>query len=193
MSVLRELVLEALLDLGEGWIPWVALERYFRSDHRIPGLTRLFRRWAERVGVEAVDPLVVARRIVHESLPALGLLDLGEDDELADAEPDSTNLTKMKPEERARREADRAVVLRLTPRGRGLLSAKTPSRDETKSKFIDANAHFEAFSHAPKSARQSRAVPDRAERGTGPRIGAREETCPRATSNQDVPSGGLHN
>ena len=139
VSVVRELVLEALLDLGEGWIPWVALERYFRSDHRIPGLTRLFRRWAERVGVEPVDPLVVARRIVHESLPALGLLDLGEDDDLADAEPDSTNMDKMKPEERARRDADRAVVLRLTPRGRGLLSSKTPSRDETKSKFIDAH------------------------------------------------------
>ena len=39
-------VLEALKDLGEGrWIPWTSLAGYLRTDHRIPGLTRLLRRW----------------------------------------------------------------------------------------------------------------------------------------------------
>ena len=54
-GVVREMVLEALHDLGEGsWIPWRALAGYLASDHRIPGLTRLLRRWAERASVEAV-------------------------------------------------------------------------------------------------------------------------------------------
>src|SRR5688572_6173947 len=80
-GVVRELVLEALRDLGEGrWIPWKSLEGYLASDHRIPGVERLLRRWAERVGVEVPMPMDVARRVVLESLPAIGILDLGEDD-----------------------------------------------------------------------------------------------------------------
>ena len=72
-GVVREMVLEALKELGEGrWVPWSSLAGWLRSDHRVPGLARLLRRWAERVGAEPVDPMEVARRIVHESLPALG-------------------------------------------------------------------------------------------------------------------------
>ncbi len=135
IAVVRELVLEALVDLGEGWIPWVALERYFRSDHRMAGLTRLFRRWAERAQLEIVSPLSVARRIVLESLPGLGMLDLGEDDSIEDLAVDA-NATEA---ERAQHESDRHVVLRLTPRGRSLLSARATSRDESRAKFIDSH------------------------------------------------------
>ena len=82
IGVVRELLLEALVELGEGWIPWPALERYLRSDHRMAGLTRLFRRWAERSQNVSpyADPITAARRIVKESLPSLGMLDIGEED-----------------------------------------------------------------------------------------------------------------
>ncbi|MGH7438384.1 MAG: hypothetical protein ACRENE_22090, partial [Polyangiaceae bacterium] len=75
-GVVRDLVIEAIRELGEGrWVPWSSLAGWLRSDHRIPGLARLLRRWGERVGVEPLEPMEVARRIVHESLPALGILD----------------------------------------------------------------------------------------------------------------------
>ncbi len=135
IAVVRELVLEALVDLGEGWIPWVALERYFRSDHRIRGLTRLFRRWAERAQTEIVSPIAVARRIVLDSLPGLGMLDLGEDDS-GDELPVDPNATDA---DKAQYEADKHIVLRLTPRGRSMLSARATSRDESRAKFIDSH------------------------------------------------------
>ncbi|MBX3262047.1 MAG: hypothetical protein KF782_20350 [Labilithrix sp.] len=120
-SVVRELVLEALRDLGESrWIPWTSLEGYLSTDHRVPGVDRLLRRWAERVSVEVPEPMDVARRIVLESLPALGILDLGEDDsEDADGAPQ--------------------VALRLTPRGRALVADKTPAEDGDASKFLDTH------------------------------------------------------
>ena len=115
-GVLREMVLEALHELGEGrWVPWSSLAGWLRSDERIPGIARLLRRWAERGGLEPVEPMEVARRIVHESLPALGILDLGEDEDLPrDAEADG----------------DRPpLALRLTARGRALLQDKPPAGD----------------------------------------------------------------
>lgn len=120
-SVVRELVLEALRDLGESrWIPWTSLEGYLSTDHRIPGVDRLLRRWAERVSVEVPEPMEVARRVVLESLPALGILDLGEDDgEDAGGAPQ--------------------LALRLTPRGRALVADKTPAEDGDASKFLDTH------------------------------------------------------
>jgi hypothetical protein len=119
-SVVRELVLEALRDLGESrWIPWTSLEGYLATDHRIPGVDRLLRRWAERVGVEVPAPMEVARRIVLESLPALGILDLGEDDSDDGGQPQ--------------------IALRLTPRGRALVADKTPAHDGEASKFLDTH------------------------------------------------------
>ena len=124
--MVRELVIEALRELGEGrWVPWSSLAGWLRSDHRVPGLARLLRRWGERVGAEPVDPMEVARRIVHESLPALGILDLGEDEDLphdADSDGDSP-----------------PIALRLTTRGRALLAGKAPPADETPSKFLDTH------------------------------------------------------
>ena len=123
-NVVRTMVLEALAELGDDrWIPWESLSAYLQADARSAGLVRLFRRWSERVGLEeAAHPLAVATRIVHESLPALGVLDLGDND--GDG-------------------ADLAV--RVTPRGRRWLAkaigqeidaAQAPAAD---SKFLDAH------------------------------------------------------
>jgi hypothetical protein len=118
-GVVRDLVLEALRDLGESrWIPWSSLEGYLGTDHRIPGVGRLLRRWAERVGVEAVLPMEVARRVILESLPALGILDVGEDDTADGAAQ---------------------IALRLTPRGRSLVADKAPTHDNAPSKFLDTH------------------------------------------------------
>ncbi len=114
-NVVRELVLDALRDLGENrWIPWTSLEGYLASDHRIPGVDRLLRRWAERVGVEVPGSMEVARRVALESLPALGILDLGEDDATETA-------------------------LRLTPRGRALVGDAPLTQETSASKFLDTH------------------------------------------------------
>ena len=146
IGVVRELLLEALTDLGEGWIPWRALERYLRSDHRLPGLARLFRRWAERSGAtggaQLVEPMTVARRIVRESLPALGILDIGEDDPQGEEAPevrrDSIPDDALSDEARAQVEQDRAMMLRLTPRGRALLGGRSPS-SQGGAHFLDSH------------------------------------------------------
>ena len=122
-GVVRDLVLEALRDLGENrWIPWASLEGYLASDHRIAGVERLLRRWAERVGVEPVPPMEVARRVVLESLPALGILDVGEEDSGEGGSEDAPQ-----------------IALRLTARGRALVSDKAPTHDGTPSKFLDTH------------------------------------------------------
>jgi len=125
-GVLRELVLEALHELGEGrWVPWSSLAGWLRSDERVPGISRLLRRWAERGGLEPVEPMEVARRIVHESLPALGLIDLGEDEDL----PHDPEVDGGRP----------PLALRLTSRGRALLGDKAPTGDTEVSKFLDTH------------------------------------------------------
>ncbi len=125
-GVVREVVLEALRDLGEGrWVPWSSLAGWLKSDHRMPGLSRLLRRWAERVGTDAVEPTEVARRIVLESLPALGVVDLGEDEDLPhDPQVDGVGAP---------------IALRLTARGRALLADKAPQADLSPSKFLDTH------------------------------------------------------
>jgi hypothetical protein len=72
-------------------------------------------------------PILVARRIVAESLPALGIIDTGEEDT---AEPSEA------PPERAASED--GLMIRLTPRGRTLLGRRTSSTDGA-AKFIDAH------------------------------------------------------
>lgn len=116
--LVRSILLSALKELGEArWIPWTSLAEYIERDVRIPGITRLFRRWAERTGQEAADPKAVAHRMVTESLPTLGILDLGDED------GEGGNLT-----------------LRLTPRGRRILSEKAEAEEiDAKSKFLDSH------------------------------------------------------
>jgi hypothetical protein len=125
-GVLREMVIDALRELGEGrWVPWSSLRGWLKSDDRIPGIGRLLRRWAERGGLEPVEPMEVARRIVQESLPALGLLDLGEDEDLPrDPEADGDGPP---------------LALRLTARGRALLAEKVPIADASASRFLDTH------------------------------------------------------
>lgn len=115
ISALREMVLEALQELGEGrWVPWSSLRGYLTADDRLGGVERLVRRWAERMGIEAIDMAEIVRRIALESLPALGILDLGGEGEL-----------------------DGGVALRLTARGRTLLLGTDPPVDSSSSCFID--------------------------------------------------------
>ena len=128
VGVLREIVLEAILELGfDRWIPWAALHARIAGDERLPGVQRLFRRWAERAGVPKIDPTVVAKRIVEESLHTLGILDLGEDEAFTEVA-----LKGFEPS---------PLALRLTPRGRAYLSARPgdapQEADATVSEFIE--------------------------------------------------------
>ncbi len=126
VNVIREMVLDALRELGEGrWVPWEAVAGYVRDDTRTAGVARLLRRWAERAGVEPASPIDVARRIALESLPALGVIDIGIID-VSNASPED--------EEPG---SELGPTLRLTPRGRALLSGKHPTTEPVASKFID--------------------------------------------------------
>jgi hypothetical protein len=140
VGVVREIVIDALSDLSAesstsragGWLPWASLAGYLSGDHRVPGLTRLLRRWAERVGADPIEPIEVAKRIVVESLHALGVLDLGEEDA-------AVATTEAAPEG----PMSGAWTLRLTPRGRALVAGveigNTEETERTKSKFLDTH------------------------------------------------------
>jgi hypothetical protein len=137
-GVVRDLVLEALKELGEGrWVPWRSLAKYLETDPRVPGIARLIRRWSERVGERPVEPMEVARRVVHESLPALGILDLGEEDLDGDEPPPSSRSDGEAAETEPR------VTLRLTPRGRAFLAEKPVKNESSEgagaSKFLDTH------------------------------------------------------
>jgi len=120
IGALREMVIDALQDLGEGrWVPWHSLEGYLAADERIAGIERLLRRWSDRAGVELPDILATTRRIALETLPALGIIDLGGSaEEIAAGGP----------------------TVRLTPRGRSLLASAKTTIDPTPSKFVDTHA-----------------------------------------------------
>lgn len=119
VRVVRDIVLDALEDLGEScWVPFEALADYVRNDPRTPGVTRLLRRWATRVGLEPPTPTDVAQVIVLESLPALGIIDIGEgdlDEDLQEGSP----------------------LVRITPRGRAILQGRAPDSDMSNTAFID--------------------------------------------------------
>lgn len=83
IGVIRAIVLESLMDLGEGrWIPWQSISAFVLTDSRAPGLARLLERWAQRCGVDpkSVTLAAVAERIAFESLYVLGCVDLGDVD-----------------------------------------------------------------------------------------------------------------
>ncbi|MEY4548419.1 MAG: hypothetical protein RL685_4614, partial [Pseudomonadota bacterium] len=83
IGVIRAIVLESLMDLGEGrWIPWQSISAFVLTDSRAPGLARLLERWAQRCGVDpkSVTLEAVAERIAFESLYVLGCVDLGDID-----------------------------------------------------------------------------------------------------------------
>ena len=125
VGVVRELVLEALQELGDGrWAPWEAIAAYVRSDARAPGVARLIERWAQRAGVEPMTPAEVARRIALETLHVLGIVDLGD--------PETDDIESIGP------------TLRITPRGRAFLAeaapeSRAPSSNQA-SRFLDTQA-----------------------------------------------------
>lgn len=83
IGVIRSIVLDSLMDLGEGrWIPWEAISGFLLTDSRAPGLARLLERWAQRCGFDpkATTLARVAERIAFESLHILGCVDVGEPD-----------------------------------------------------------------------------------------------------------------
>lgn len=124
VGMVRELVLEALQELGDGrWAPWEAIAGYVRSDARAPGLTRLIERWAQRAGVEALTPAEIGRRVALESLHVLGIVDIGD----ADSDDESTL----------------GPTLRITPRGRAFLADSAPESrtpESLASRFLDNQA-----------------------------------------------------
>jgi hypothetical protein len=118
VGVIREIVLEALRELGDGnWAPWEAVAAYVRADSRTPGIGRLIVRWAQRAGVEPVPPAEIARRVALESLHVLGVVDLGD--------PDSDESEGSGP------------TLRITPRGRAFLSEAPPLPQGEPTRFLD--------------------------------------------------------
>lgn len=130
IGALREMVIDALQDLGEGrWVPWHSLSGYLSADERIAGIERLLRRWSERAGVEAPDVHATTRRIALETLPALGIIDLG--GRTDGASPPSPLAEEI---------AAGSPTVRLTPRGRSLLAGAKPTIDPTPSKFLDTHA-----------------------------------------------------
>jgi hypothetical protein len=121
VGVIREMVLDALLELGEGrWVPWEAVAGFIRTDSRMPGLGRLLERWAGRSGIEAMTPADVAQRIALQTLHILGVVDLG------DIDDDESPL---------------GPTMRLTPRGRAYLGLQElSSGSRSHSRFLDTHA-----------------------------------------------------
>ncbi|MBI4953706.1 MAG: hypothetical protein HY908_16900 [Myxococcales bacterium] len=114
-TAVREMVLGALRDLGEGlWVPCSAFESYLAADGRVAALERLFARWAQRTGQPLPAVQQVARRVLLESLPALGVVDVG------DEEVGSRTATGSGAFAAASTDA---LSVRLTGRGRALLAA----------------------------------------------------------------------
>jgi hypothetical protein len=140
IGALREMVLEALQDLGEGrWVPWQAIHGWLEEDARIAGIERLLKRWGERAALEAPPVLEVARRIALESLPVLGIIDIGATGTAFDTGAGGGADLGERGEGVAIA-ASPDVTLRLTPRGRALLSGSAPNVDPAPSKFIDSQA-----------------------------------------------------
>ena len=120
VGVIREMLLEALQELGEGrWVPWEAVAGFVRTDGRAPGINRLIERWAQRSSIEPMTVAEIAHRIAFESLHVLGVVDLGDIDDDDGIGP----------------------TLRITPRGRLYLGASdSPPPALAPSRFLDTHA-----------------------------------------------------
>lgn len=140
-TVLRDLVLDALSDLGEGsWLPWSALADWLASDPRTEGLDRLFRRWAERANLPVPSVADVARRIALETLPALGVVDVGTLDDLGERRDPGERDLAGHARGGTDGEKDAApACLRLTARGRALVAGTSPSASPTAAEFVDTH------------------------------------------------------
>ncbi|MFO0555439.1 MAG: hypothetical protein U0271_44085 [Polyangiaceae bacterium] len=135
--VLREIILESLGDLGVGgWVPYAAFEDFVLRDPRIEGIERLLRRWSERIGLpEPPATADLVRRIALESLPVLGVLDLGsESDARQPAQSAIPSLptppTQQTPPPTAvtrfpAPQPGPTVTMRVTARGRNILKQRS--------------------------------------------------------------------
>jgi hypothetical protein len=164
IGVIRSIVLDSLMDLGEGrWIPWEAISGFLLTDTRAPGLARLLDRWAQRCGLDPKQITLsrVAERIAFESLHVLGCVDIGEPDaagfdaphslertelpagaearssDLEEAEVDEGWETPAPPKAWFGRSETSGRILRITPRGRAYLSGLTPEAKRL-SAFVDS-------------------------------------------------------
>jgi hypothetical protein len=172
IGVVRAIVLESLMDLGEGrWIPWEAIEGFLLTDSRAPGLARLLERWAQRCGIDPKDTTLsaVAERVAFESLHVLGCVDVGEPDapgfecapdftsdevesvlqpsaERAEDGPDDlsdgddgwgSQVAGAAAVARVSRRGGPGRILRITPRGRAVLSGLAPE-SKRASVFVDS-------------------------------------------------------
>ncbi|HEU4583966.1 MAG TPA: hypothetical protein VFS67_37170 [Polyangiaceae bacterium] len=174
IGVVRAIVLESLMDLGEGrWIPWEAIVGFLLTDSRAPGLARLLERWAQRCGIDPKDTTLsaVAERVAFESLHVLGCVDVGEpdapafgggaefvpgevesvlqpsaehaedgSDDLGDTDDGWGSPAPGAAELAARRVPARGGpgrILRITPRGRAVLSGLAPE-SKRPSAFVDS-------------------------------------------------------
>ncbi|MBM4374530.1 MAG: hypothetical protein FJ095_05545 [Deltaproteobacteria bacterium] len=118
VGVLREVILDALVDLGEGqWAAVPELVAYVGDDPRMGGLRRLFERWARRASVEVPEEGALVRRILLDSLPALGAVDVGATDAATGHGDDS--------------------ALRLSAFGREAVAGATLSRADETTSFDD--------------------------------------------------------
>lgn len=119
VGIIREMVVEALQELGEGrWVPWEAVAGFVRTDSRASGINRLIERWAQRSAVEAMTVAEIAHRIAFESLHVLGVVDLGDVDDDDGLGP----------------------TLRITPRGRAFLGADSVPVATVPSRYLDTHA-----------------------------------------------------
>lgn len=126
-AVVREMVLDALVDLGEGqWVPYRELVAYLAHDPRAGALERLLSRWAGRVGVATPSEWDVAKRILLESLPTIGVVDLG-GAALSDAEG-NVDLAQLDEE---------TLALRLTARGRRYIGGEPAAHSSHDHKFTE--------------------------------------------------------
>lgn len=122
VGVLREMLIDGLCDLGQRtWVPYEALRDYVLDDPRTGGLRRLLSRWAERVGAAAPAPEELLRRMLRQSLPALGVIDVGADDTAELDEPTSSG----------------PWAVRLTARGKSSLLSSTTDRPPAGSEFVE--------------------------------------------------------
>ncbi len=109
-----------------------------RPTSGIAGIERLLRRWSERAGVEPPDILATTRRIALETLPALGIIDLG--GIVHDGGSAPKPAASSPPGPPAEEIAAASTTVRLTPRGRSLLASAKTTIDPTPSKFVDTHA-----------------------------------------------------
>ncbi len=146
VGVVRAIVLESLMDLGEDrWVPWEAIRGFVMTDGRAPGLSRLLERWAERCGIPAAEATLprVAERIAFESLHLLGCVDVGGEESDAEQAPSPAKLgSGSRGPVRGGRRASGGVearderTLRITSRGRHYLAGE-PAPARRQSVFRD--------------------------------------------------------